>query len=546
MKLKALLVFIPLLTIAPSLSYAQTVTRGPYLQNGSTTATTVRWRTDAVTDSVVRYGTTAGSLTLSASDSTSTTEHEVRLTGLSANTKYFYSIGTSAATLASGPDYFVLTAPTGAKPTRIWVLGDPGTGSLVQTAVRDAYYAYTGSTHTDLWLMLGDNAYSSGTDAEYTSRMFAIYPTMFRKSVLWTTIGNHDAGSADSPTQTGPYYNNATLPKQGEAGGVASGTEAYYSFDYGNIHFVCLDSMDTSRSATGPMATWLKTDLQNNLKDWLVVFFHHPPYSKGSHNSDSETELVEMRQNFGPILENYGVDLVLCGHSHSYERSKFIDGHYGISTTFNDASMVVQAGGGQGAGAYTKTSVGPLSHSGTVYAVPGASGQISGGTLNHPAMFISLNVAGSMVLDVNGSTLNATYLDSAGAVRDAFTMTKGVVGNVLPSVSITSPASGATFTAPSNITIDAIASDSDGTVTQVSFYQGATLLGRHEQPVFLHVEQRRGRQLQSYGEGHGQFRWYQNINRDSRHGERWKQSHHGFLSADPEWIQRNDRHPHSQ
>ena len=371
----------------------------------------------------------------------------------------------------------MLTAPTGAKPTRIWVLGDPGTGTSVQTSVRDAYYTYTGAVHTDLWLMLGDNAYSTGTDAEYTTKMYAIYPTMFRKSVLWTTIGNHDAGSADSPTQSGPYYANATLPKQAEAGGVASGTEAYYSFDYGNIHFVCLDSMDTSRSVTGAMANWLISDLQNNTKDWLVVFFHHPPYSKGSHNSDTESNLIEMRQNFGPILENYGTDLVLSGHSHSYERSRFIDGHYGLSTTFSSA-MVVQTGGGQGAGAYTKTGVGPLSHSGTVYAVPGASGQISGGTLNHPAMYVSLNVAGSMVLDVNGSTLNAVYLDNTGAVRDSFTMTKGgAPGNVLPTVSITSPANGASFSAPATITIGATAADADGSVSQVDFYRGTTLLG---------------------------------------------------------------------
>jgi hypothetical protein len=478
MKLKALLLLLPLLGMVPLASQAQSLTRGPYLQNGSTSATTIRWRTSTATDSVVRYGTTSTNLNLTASNATSTTEHEIRITGLSANTKYYYSVGYGSTTLASGTDYFVLTAPTSAKPTRIWVLGDPGTGSSVQTAVRNAYYTYTGSTHTDLWLMLGDNAYSDGTDAEYTAKMYGIYPTMMRKSVLWTTLGNHDGHSADSPTQTGPYYTNATLPKQGEAGGVASGTEAYYSFDYGNIHFVCLDSYDTSRSTTGAMANWLTSDLQNNTKDWLVVFFHHPPYSKGSHNSDTESNMVDMRVNFGPILENYGADLVLCGHSHSYERSKFIDSHYGLSSTFSDATMVVQSGSGQGAGAYTKSAVGPIAHSGTVYAVPGASGQISGGTLNHPAMYVSLNVAGSMVLDVNGSTMNATYLDSAGAIRDSFTMTKGGGGgNVLPTVSITSPASGATYTAPASITINATAADSDGTVTKVDFYQGATLLG---------------------------------------------------------------------
>lgn len=456
---------------------AQTVTRGAYLQNGSTTAVTVRWRTGTAADSAVRYGTTAGSLTQTVSVTGTRTEHEVRLTGLSPDTTYYYSIGTTTATLAGDSTYFFVTAPTSAKPTRVWVLGDSGIGGTVQTNVRNAYYTFTGTRHTDLWMMLGDNAYNSGTDAEYTSYLFNYYPTMLRKSVLWPTLGNHDAGSADSPTQSGPYYAQHTLPKAGEAGGVASGTEAYYSYDYGNIHFVCLDSADTSVAANGAMANWVTSDLQNNTKDWTVVFFHHPPYSKGSHDSDSESLLVSMRTNFNPIFENYGADLVLCGHSHSYERSRLLDGHYGLSSTFNSTTMVKQAGSGAGAGAYTKTAVGPVAHQGTIYAVPGASGQTSGGTLNHPAMWISLNVAGSMVLDFNNNRLDAIYLDSTGAQRDTFTMIKGGTGNALPSVSITAPANGASFVAPASITIDATASDSDGTVSSVAFYQGTTLLG---------------------------------------------------------------------
>src|SRR4051812_40731882 len=118
-----------------------------------------------------------------------------------------------------------------------------------------------------------------------------------------------------------------SLPRQAAAGGIASGTEAYYWFDYGNSHFVCLDSEETSRATNGAMATWLAQDLQSNTKDWLVAFFHHPPYSKGC--SDTETNLIEMRTNFVPILESHGVDIVLSGHSHSYERSRFIDGHHG-------------------------------------------------------------------------------------------------------------------------------------------------------------------------------------------------------------------------
>ena len=470
------LIAILALTCLPRID-AQTLTRGAYLQNSGTTAITVRWRTGTAADSVVRYGTAAGALTQFANVSGTRTEHEVRLTGLTPDTKYFYSVGTSSATLAGDASHCFLTAPVSGKPTRVWVLGDAGNGSAGQIQVRDAYYAFTGARHTDLWLMLGDNAYNSGTDSEYTSYLFDVYPAMLRKSAVWATLGNHDAASADSPTQAGPYYAQHTFPKQGESGGVPSGTEAYYSFDYGNIHFVCLDSEDTNLAAGGAMATWVTSDLQNNNKDWTVVFFHHPPYSKGSHDSDTESQLISMRTNFNPILETYGTDLVLCGHSHSYERSKLIDGHYGNSGTFNASTMVKQAGGGQGAGGYTKTAVGPVPHQGTVYAVSGASGAATGGALNHPAMWISLNVLGSMVLDIDGNRLKAVYLDNAGAQRDGFTMVKGGAPNALPAVTITRPPNGTGLLAPATITIEAAASDADGSVVRVDFYRGTTLLG---------------------------------------------------------------------
>ena len=78
-------------------------------------------------------------------------------------------------------------------------LGDAGTGTTSQTAVRDAYYTFTGTTHTDLWLQLGDNAYNAGTDAEYQANMFNVYATMLRKSVTWPTLGNHETNQSTTP-----------------------------------------------------------------------------------------------------------------------------------------------------------------------------------------------------------------------------------------------------------------------------------------------------------------------------------------------------------
>ena len=407
---------------------AANVTRGPYLQMATANSMTVRWRTDLASNSRVLFGVSQSSLGQVKDDTALVTEHEVLLNGLLPNTRYWYSVGSTAAVL-SGADantYFNTPPPTGsAKPTRIWVIGDAGTGKSAQANVYEAYRNYTGSTYTSLWLMLGDNAYDTGTDAEYQTKLFAVYPELLKQSPAWTTIGNHDAVSADSATQSGPYYSIFTLPKRAEAGGVASGTEAYYSFDYGNIHFVVLDSEETNRSANGAMATWLKADLQDNAADWLIAFWHRPPYSKGTHDSDTEIAMADMRASFLPILEDYGVDLVLSGHSHSYERSKFIDKHYGLSNTFNPATHVVQPGSGRvdGGGAYQKPNINKP-HEGAVYAVAGSSGQITNGPLNHPAMFVSLKELGSMVLDINGLTLNAKFINEKGALRDYFTISK--------------------------------------------------------------------------------------------------------------------------
>jgi hypothetical protein len=102
--------------------------------------------------------------------------------------------------------------------------------------------------------MLGDNAYDTGTDAEYQAAVFSMYPSILRQSVLWSAIGNHDTAQSTNPSLSIPYFQIFNLPTNGEAGGVASGTEKYYSFDYANIHFICLDSMTSVAAAREPDA----------------------------------------------------------------------------------------------------------------------------------------------------------------------------------------------------------------------------------------------------------------------------------------------------
>ena len=118
------------LACAP-LASAVTVTRGPYLQMGTPTSLLVRWRTDVPTNSRVSFGTTAGSLTANADNATATTEHEVLVPGLTPNTRYFYSIGSTTTLQAGDNSYYFTTSPINGTtlPTRFWVLGDSGTAN---------------------------------------------------------------------------------------------------------------------------------------------------------------------------------------------------------------------------------------------------------------------------------------------------------------------------------------------------------------------------------------------------------------------------------
>jgi hypothetical protein len=86
-------------------------------------------------------------------------------------------------------------------------------------------------------------------------------------------------------------------------------------------------------------------------------------------------------------------------------------------------------------GPYDKVTLGPGPHEGAVYAVAGSSGQTSGGTLNHPAMYVSLNTLGSMVLYVDHTRLNAIFLDNTGVIRDYFTILKGIAFDITMSQS---------------------------------------------------------------------------------------------------------------
>ncbi|GAB3491944.1 hypothetical protein GCM10027341_05510 [Spirosoma knui] len=420
-----------------SISYGQApkITRGPYLQVVTPTSVLVRWRTDQPTDSRVTYGTQSGQFTQQAALAQSTTEHLVTLTGLQPATTYYYTIGSTATVLASDATQYVRTAPAAGSttPLRIWALGDFGDGSANARNVYQAYQNATAAHPADLWLWLGDNAYCCGTDDQFQQYVFNVYGPTLRNLPIYMTPGNHDYADNSNNFDIA-YYKLFSMPTKGEAGGVASGSQSYFSADYGNVHLISLDSQGNEAGqyrlydTTGTQVQWLKRDLAANKLPWTIVIFHHPPYSKGGHNSDTEESMRLIRQNLTPILERYNVDLVLNGHSHNYERYYRLNGQTGLANTFDKAKHVAENTTARYDGSPGSCPI-LTKGQGTVYVVNGSGGALGGLSPDypHPGMVTGYTpIGGSMLLDVLDNRLDAQFIAADGSVQDRFTMMKNV------------------------------------------------------------------------------------------------------------------------
>jgi hypothetical protein len=417
--------FNPIAIYSQALNHHLSLTRQPYLDIATSEGVNIHWRTNGSTQSVVQYGTAYNNLSESLIDTVLKKNHVVTLSGLAPNRKYYYSIGNNTQTLQGDSNNYFYTAPiqNSEEKIRFWVTGDFGQAGFEQTAVAQSFINYNNNQKINAWLWLGDNAYNSGTEQEYQNNVFSVFPQLLKNIPLFPAIGNHDYGNHayQSPQALGvnfPYFSIFNLPEQ-------SGTEKYYAYNYGNVHFIALDSYGAYNKPGSPMYTWLQNDLANNHAKWIVVYFHHPPYTKGTHNSDTEQELIDMRNNIVPLLESFHVDLVLCGHSHIYERSYFMKGHLGLETDFNAAQYpqgnIVQSGYGP----FIKTSLNPH---GTVYVVNGSGSKTSNWVhpgYPHNAMLKSIeNKTGSVILEIEKDTLNCSFVQSDGIIGDNFQIIK--------------------------------------------------------------------------------------------------------------------------
>lgn len=389
--------------------------RGPYLQMPAADGMTVRWQTLEAEKGVLRYGTAPDRLDHQVEGEGSTI-HELRITGLKADSRYYYSVGDAVHQFRSPPQ------PNSDRPVRLWVQGDPGRAIPSTMKGRDAAMRWAAEHPRgelpliDLWLTTGDNAYRSGKDEEFQKHLFTAYPKLLPTVPYLPTHGNHDA-------RRHTFYKLFSFPEQGESGGLASGSERYFSVDYGMVHLIFLDSHDGDLDKSSEMLNWLQRDLALTKQPWIIALLHHPPYTRGSHNSDDDGDsrgrMRRVRENVLPLLEQGGVDLALFGHSHVYERSHLMGCHYGSSDTFQPEMVLQRSENGE----YTKSNQ-RQALNGTIYNVVGSSAYAEGGALDHPAMAVAKSALGSLLIDISQQRLEANFIGPGGEIVDRYEISK--------------------------------------------------------------------------------------------------------------------------
>jgi hypothetical protein len=341
----------------------------PYLQPGANASKLVEgnesvilaWQTDGIpAEFKVSYGlhgdehtvepTTKMRISGSKSESDTRLNYAAELTRLKLGTRYRYKVSMEGQTVLEG--YFSTRKPRGHK-ARFVSFGDNSYGEISDRNI--AYQAY--HAMPDFVMNTGDNVYESGLDNEYARYFFPVYNSdqagprlggpLLRSVPFFTVLANHDVSGKHPGGGPGAdftkyadalgYFTNMYLPLNGpvsptptpifgsephikiftEAAGDRFPRMGNYSFDYGDGHFLCLDSNVYIDPTSRELQSWIEQDLQGTDAAWKIVVYHHPAFNVGLEHYDEQ----HMRVLCG-LFEKSGVALVLSGHEHTYQRTR--------------------------------------------------------------------------------------------------------------------------------------------------------------------------------------------------------------------------------
>jgi predicted phosphodiesterase len=298
---------------------ANTLPREPYMQGVTAYSAVICWVSAGPDAGVVEYGKTP-ELGRKEAEARVGRRHAVALTGLDPGSTYHYRVEGAGGSSATG---CFCTAPAGDDSRFSFaVVGDSGSGGKGQLAVA----ALLERLRPDLVLHTGDVVYPAGQERHYDRRFFTPYRNFIKTVPLFPVLGNHDVRKGNGAAFLENFH-----PPLGSPGS----TKRYYSFDWGNTHFVALDSElyhGDRGSDPEEQRDFLERDLATTRKHWRIVFLHRSPYGSSRHGGDEK-----VREDLEPLFAKNGVDLVFSGHDHVYERTVPIRG----------VTYVVSGGGGR-------------------------------------------------------------------------------------------------------------------------------------------------------------------------------------------------------
>ncbi len=274
--------------------------------------------------------------------------HHARLTDLRPDTTYVY------AAMAEGvlPDAGTFrTAPVGRVPFTFTSFGDQSvpTASWVPGATTGSYSAgITGIASPASFdivhgieqvqplfhLLNGDLCYANlTTDRIRTWNSFFANNTRSARYRAWMpAAGNHENELGNGPIGYQAFQTRFSVPSNGSA----DWNGLWYAFTAGSVRVIVLQNDDValqdagnsyvSGYSGGEQKAWLEKQLRaarsSREIDWIVVCMHQVIVSSSNANGSD----LGIRQNWGPLFDQYEVDLVLCGHEHDYERSLAVRG----------------------------------------------------------------------------------------------------------------------------------------------------------------------------------------------------------------------------
>ena len=259
-------------------------------------------------------------------------QHQADFTELTPGAEYNYRVLIDGIEAVPGENLHFRAPAQG--EFRFLVFGDSGWDGRSQRQIA----ALMQTERPNLVLVTGDLGYPVGTYAYYESNYFDYYAGLLKSVPFFPCPGNHDYQGDVLQS----YLAMNVVPHEGVP---ETDRGRYYSFDWGNTHFVSLDSMAglfEAAESDGLMLDWLERDLRATRKFWRVVFFHHPPWAAGPNEND--TMCILAREHIVPILERYGVQLVFNGHEHSYQRTEPILG--GQVVRHGEGIVYITTGGG--------------------------------------------------------------------------------------------------------------------------------------------------------------------------------------------------------